>query len=196
MQSSHFVPYFVHLMGIDPASKPWTMELMNCATAIANVAKMQYKAHYRRVRPSTLCAGLVPPWGPPQHPSFPSGHSTAAHLCALLLMRVEGIAARFGVFPSMNAKSAGPAHTPSLDDLLTKYRYGQDHRSPLLWLAWRLAKGRERIGVHYATDSASGRVLAALLWDACTSDAPTVTGIKMPTLHSVIERAQAEWPNK
>ena len=98
VQSGHSAPYFVHLLGIEPGTKPWTMELMNCATAIGNLVKMQYKSVYKRVRPSTLCPALTPPWGPPRHPAFPSGHSTVAHLTALMLLSVPGIAQRVGRF--------------------------------------------------------------------------------------------------
>lgn len=193
LQSAHIVPYYVHLMGIDPASKPWTMELMNCATAIANLAKMQYKSVYRRVRPSTLCPGITPPWGPPQHPAFPSGHSMVAHLMALLLLSVPGIAQRFGLF----AEGATQGTAPGSADFIgaAAARYGQDQRSPLLWLAWRVAKGRERLGVHYPSDSAASRTLAAGVWRLCVPAQAGGRGLlQMPTLQKVLAMAQAEWP--
>lgn len=206
VQSAHATPYFVHLMGFDPATKPWTMELMNCATAIGNLVKMQYKSSYRRVRPSFLCPGLLPPWGPPQHPAFPSGHSTVMHLTALFLLSVKGIAERFGIF----AKDAGKGSEPGLSDFVQDPPhngkaaqkaasrdtpdYGDDQRSPLLWLAWRIARGRERLGLHYRSDSAAGRVLAALVWDACMNDR-SANRIGVPTLRNVLRKAQAEWPS-
>lgn len=188
VQSGQATPYIVHLMGFDPAAKPWTMELMNCAAAIGNLVKMQYKSCYRRVRPSFLCAGLAPPWGPPQHPAFPSGHSTVTHLTVLFLLSVPGIAQRFGIF---DKETPGLVRPPNLADFKTAY--GQDQRSPLLWLAWRIAKGRERLGLHYSSDSAAGRVLAALVWDACLGDQEKCA-IKVSTLRSVRARAAAEWP--
>jgi hypothetical protein len=191
LQSSQAVPYFVHLMRFDPVTKPWTMELMNCASSIGNLVKMQYKSHYKRVRPSTLCPGLTPPWGPAGHPAFPSGHSTVAHLTALFLLKVPGIAQRFGVF-AKGANKGGPAtlahFRPSAGNA-----YGDDQRSPLLWLAWRIARGRERLGVHYKSDSAAGRRLAALVWDACLNDAPAMP-IDVPSLRTVLHKAKAEWP--
>jgi hypothetical protein len=189
VQSGQATPYFVHLMRFDPATKPWTMELMNCATSIGNLVKMQYKSHYLRVRPSTLCPGLTPPWGPAQHPAFPSGHSTVAHLTALFLVSVPGIAQRFGIFE----KNLGRA--PVIGDFEPKgaKRYGEDQRSPLLWLAWRIARGRERLGVHYWSDSAAGRRLAALVWHACLGKGSN-SSIKVPALWSVLAKAQAEWP--
>lgn len=195
-QSSQMVPYFVHLMGFDPTTKPWTMELMNCATAIGNLVKMQYKSVYRRVRPSTLCPGLTPPWGPPRHPAFPSGHSTVAHLMALFLLSVPGIALRFGIFDCEGGKICG--HHPELKNLLD-VPYGTDQKSPLLWLAWRIARGRERLGLHYRTDSAAGRRLAALVWGACVAregvpqtEKPALH-IDVPSLQTVLVRAHAEW---
>lgn len=188
LQSIQMVPYFVHLMNFDPATKPWTMELMNCATAIGNLVKMQYKSVYRRVRPSTLCPGLTPPWGPPRHPAFPSGHSTVAHLIALFLLSVPGIAQRFGIFGA-GLKAESPQFWTHLQQ-----PYGSDEKSPLLWLAWRIARGRERLGLHYRTDSAAGRRLAALVWAACTEQPKAPPFIDVPALRDVLQRACVEWP--
>jgi len=186
MQSSQMVPYFVHLMGFDPTTKPWTMELMNCATAIGNLVKMHYKALYRRVRPSALCPGLTPPWGPPRHPAFPSGHSTVAHLMALLLLSVPGIAQRFGILDPNNPAADRMPQWPHMD----RTPYGVDQKSSLLWLAWRIARGRERLGLHYSSDSAAGRRLAALVWDDCVNQQL----IPVPALLEVLARAREEWP--
>ena len=194
MQSAHITPYYVHLMGIDPASKPWTMELMNCATAIGNLVKMQYKAMYRRVRPSLLCPGLTPPWGPPQHPAFPSGHSMVAHLMALFLLSVPGIAQRFGIFRDGQALGDTPRPGPDFLDP-GAIRYGQDQRSPLLWLAWRVARGRERLGVHYPSDSAASRKLAAGVWARCRpGDAGEAPLLQVPSLQRIWALVEAEWP--
>ena len=193
VQSSSAGAYFIHLLAIDPTSKPWTLELMNCASAIANMTKMHYKAHYRRVRPSTLCPALTPPWGPPQHPAFPSGHSLVAHLTALFLLSVPGIAQRFGIFD----KDLSVGRAPRASDFLggKAPRYGSDQKSPLLWMAWRVAKNRERLGLHYPSDSAASRKLAAELWVACLGNGTAAAStINVPTLRSVIEKAKAEWP--
>lgn len=215
VQSAQIVPYFIHLMGLDPAAKPWTMELVNCALAIANLTKMQYKAAYARLRPSTLCPGLAPPWGPPQHPAFPSGHSLVAHLIALFLLRVPGIAQRFGIFDEGSNLGRAPQLQRDFIAGDAKKRYGQDQRSPLLWLAWRVAKGRERLGLHYPSDSAASRMLAAGLAEMCFGDggngkpvsqrparkppekqldAQTLPALHIPTLQRVLRLAEAEWP--
>ena len=201
-QSDGLTDYFVHFLGIDPASKPWTMALLGCGSAIGNVLAMQYKATYKRVRPSTLCPGLVPPWGPPQHPAFPSGHSLVAHLYALLLLQIEPVAQRFGVFD--DGQAVGRKPTPSeFFGPAGKLGYGDNMRSPLLWLAWRAAKNRERIGVHYPSDSAASRRLAAGVWQALFASEAELARIKpagqpgldVPTLHSVLAKARAEWPS-
>jgi hypothetical protein len=64
--------------------------------------------------------------------------------------------------------------------------------SPLFWLAQRLAKNRERLGVHYASDSFGSRHLAAAIWRALLHDG----SIDCPTLRSVRNHAVAEWPTK
>ena len=79
---------------------------------------------------------------------------------------------------------------------MTSFLYSEDMRSPLLWLAWRLARNRERIGVHYRSDSSASRSLAANIWAALLEpvdplmDSPR---IEVPTLHKVLQRASAEW---
>ena len=49
---------------------------------------MYYKDKFKRVRPSQLCPALMPPLAVPGHASFPSGHSTQAHLIAECLKLV------------------------------------------------------------------------------------------------------------
>ncbi len=185
VQSDGIPRYFMHFMGLSMDSKPWTVQLMRCGLAIGNLVYMHYKAHYKRVRPSTLCPGLVPPWGPPRHPAFPSGHSFLGHFIALLLLEIEPVAQRFGRFKQ--GQHLGQAIEPDFD---THYPYGIDMYCPLLWLAWRLAKNRERIGVHYRSDSSASRSLAAAIWRAtCGKD----RSIDVPSLHMVLGRARAEW---
>lgn len=225
-QSANIATYFFHLMGLDPQAKPATVELLNCATAIANLVKMQYKAHYRRPRPSTLCPGLVPPWGPPGHPAFPSGHSLVAHLVALFLLSVPGLAQRFGIFRAYDNQTPSPVgRVPRLGDFLGagSVRWSQDMASPLLWLAWRVARTRERLGLHYPSDSRASRRLAVGIWAAVllpatrpaaggaqdggtggtggtSADAGVSAGewqlprLHLPSLGGVYDRACAEWP--
>jgi hypothetical protein len=76
---------------------------------------------------------------------------------------------------------------------------------PLLWLADRLAKNRERAGLHYPTDSDASRWLAGAIWALLTMatgaaatppGAPPVSDkalIDCPTLKRVLTMAKAEW---
>jgi membrane-associated phospholipid phosphatase len=61
---------------------------------------------------------------------------------------------------------------------------------PLLWLANRMAVNRERIGVHYPSDSAASRWLAGSIWAALTDREGF---IDCPTLRAVLRQAAAEW---
>jgi hypothetical protein len=61
----------------------------------------------------------------------------------------------------------------------------------MLWLAQRLAKNRERIGCHYASDSSASRHLAAGIWWALLHDPNRIV---CPTLDLILRRAKAEWP--
>jgi hypothetical protein len=67
--------------------------------------------------------------------------------------------------------------------------------SPLLWLGERIAKNRERLGVHYASDSSGSRHIAAGIWRALLHD-QTDSRIDCPTLGTVLHHATAEWPTK
>jgi len=176
-------PYFAQLLGIDPLLRPWTGHLMRCATAVAHIAYMYFKARFKRVRPSRLCPGLAVPFGPPEHPAFPSGHSTAAHLVALCLLQVPSIAELYGVVADSESPH-GPFRAPTPAEL----REPNPPECPLLWLADRIARNRERIGVHYASDSAAGRHIAIGIWEALKKKK-----IVVPTLDRAIYRAEAEW---
>jgi hypothetical protein len=67
-------------------------------------------------------------------------------------------------------------------------------RSPLLWLGERIAKNRERLGVHYPSDSSGSRHIAAGIWRALLHQ--TTSHIRSPTLRTVLNHATAEWPTK
>jgi membrane-associated phospholipid phosphatase len=272
--------YVIAFMGISHATHPWTVELINCGLSIGNLVYSYYKQHFKRVRPSVLCPGLAPPFGPPAHPAFPSGHSFLGHLMALLLLEIPAIWQRFGMFDPVprSAKSHGsvgkpvdpyPSVTISQEQSGTKpvvitlsapglsahelkekdaitFRKSQDPisaektylvrkealsactftitekiggaiveseklakplhnalnknplmgrgeiRSPLLWLAQRMAKNRERLGVHYPSDSSASRHLAAAVWRKVLHtnhpDAPVDAMLRV-----IIMNATAEW---
>ena len=182
-QSDGVGPYFMHLLGADSRSKPWTQQLFQCAVAVSNITYMYFKGRFKRVRPSRLCPGLLPPFGPPQHPAFPSGHAMLGYFAALLLLEVPGIRAFHGV----GIADGKPGQRPSWD---RDYQGPGPLQGSLLWLAARLAKNRERVGLHYESDSSAGRHLAGGIWNAIFND----KSIVLPTLKRVLERASAEWP--
>jgi hypothetical protein len=183
-QADGLAGYFVHFIGASAGRYPWTMELIAAGLALGNVAYMYYKGYFKRVRPSFLCPGLVPPFGPPAHPSFPSGHSFLGHLIALLLLELPGLSARYGIFTGTYGAGGKTPHQGSLAG-------PNAVDSPMLWLAQRLAKNRERIGCHYASDSSASRHLAAGIWWALLHDPNRIV---CPTLDLILRRAKAEWP--
>jgi len=163
--------------------------------AISNVAYMRWKSVFNRVRPSVLCPGLLPPFGPPAHPAFPSGHATLGHLAALLLLEIKPLYQRHGIFTV-------PANTPPPPQLGKAVSYAAAANpltgttpieSPLLWLADRVAKNRERLGVHYPSDSSAGRHLAAGIVKAMLHPLPGEISIDCPSLRSVLRLATSEW---
>ena len=163
VQADGLSDYMTAFIGASPGRHPWTFELVAAGLAIGNIAYLHYKAHFKRVRPSVLCPGLVPPFGPPAHPSFPSGHSFLGHFIALLLLLVPGLSQRYGVsLDDDQAQNGETGKTPKWSDLEKR----EPIHSPLLWLAQRLARNREVIGVHYPSDSSASRHLAAGIWDA------------------------------
>jgi membrane-associated phospholipid phosphatase len=199
-QADGLAAYIIAFLGIDGERKPWTIEVINCGLAIGNLVYMHYKQRFRRVRPSTLCPGLVPPFGPPRHPAFPSGHSFLGHFIALLLLEIPEVAELFGEW---DATATPPKRTQTT---LAKVMNTSQFTGPLLWLAARLAKNRERAGLHYPSDSAASRWIAGTIW-ALLTKTPTLAQppfvgvvtltandmIDCPTLKHVLTMAKAEW---
>ena len=96
-QADGLADYIIAFIGASRARYPWTIELINCGLAIGNIAYFHYKSQFKRVRPSTLCPGLTPPYGPPAHPAFISGHSFLGHLVTLLLLEIPALRQRYGM---------------------------------------------------------------------------------------------------
>ena len=109
------------------------------------------------------------------------------YFAALLLLEVPGIHAFHGVGIGGNGARG---RKPTWDD----YRQDINLEGSLLWLAARLAKNRERIGVHYGSDSSAGRHLAGGVWNAIFKAPTDSSAINLPTLKRVLARASAEWP--
>jgi membrane-associated phospholipid phosphatase len=144
--------YFFNLLGFSRGDKPRTARLIDMAVQIGLMAVCEFKDHFKRVRPSEICPGLFPLFGPPGHPAFPSGHATQSFL---IWRCIREIAPRFG--------------------------------DQAKWLAKRIAKNRERLGLHYPSDSAAGRFLAQQLFSILKND-PLCTRFQ----HALGEAA-AEW---
>ncbi len=190
VQADGLADYIIAFIGASEARRPWSIELISCGLAIGNIAYMSFKQRFRRIRPSVLCPGLIPPFGPPGHPSFPSGHSFLGHFIALLLLEIPVVAKRYGIFdPHQPAGTPGNAPTNATD-----LSGRGEIKSPLLWLAQRIAKGRERLGVHYPSDSSASRHLAAGIWYALLHETDPQLRIYCPTLQTVLRHALAEWP--
>jgi membrane-associated phospholipid phosphatase len=140
-QHEDFASYFFSLLTLDPAGYPATNLLINIASIVGvftalrfknGVAKSNGYAGYEpRPRPSQVCPALSPPVPVPGHPSYPSGHSTEAHL-------IEGV---------LNEMFTGTAQAATM-------------AIDLAALADRIARNREIAGVHYPSDSAAGKQLA------------------------------------
>ena len=210
-QADGLPAYMMAFLGIDSERRPWTIELIRCGLAIGNVVYMTYKELFRRVRPSTIAPGLVPPFGPPRHPSFPSGHAFLGHFIGLLLLEIPQVAEAFGEKDDP-ADDAAVGHPPTPDQM---FKDPHAFNGPLMWLAERLGRNRERSGLHYPSDSRASRRLAGALWTMLTGKktdnqdpavgpvftndpaAPVVDtktkAITLPALNLVLNRAKAEW---
>jgi len=130
-QADEFISYFLNMMTAQPGTYPATTKVLTIASLVGTFVAMYFKNLYSRPRPSQLCPALLPPIEIPGHASFPSGHSTQAHLMVLCMNDV------FNGLPQQNTM---------VDDLWT--------------LADRIARNREIAGLHYPSDSAAGVALA------------------------------------
>jgi membrane-associated phospholipid phosphatase len=151
-QAGDFTPYFAGMVGLDRGRMRHTLALLYSAARVGEMVAMHFKRRFSRPRPSALMPSLAPPFGPPGHPSYPSGHATQAHLMVMPLCKIDRI----------------------------EHRYGPQ----LKWLAKRIAENRERLGVHFASDSAGGRLLA---------DKTFKELVEIPSCKALIEQATEEW---
>ena len=88
--------------------------------------------------------------------------------------------------PAGQSSRRGPAYQAGVE------ADGTEVNGALLWMAERLATNRERIGVHYPSDSLASRHLAGGIWNGLINDTGA-TRIHAPTLRKVLNRARAEW---
>jgi membrane-associated phospholipid phosphatase len=141
--------YYTSMLDIPTGKKPWTKALMSYLVRSGEFVALKYKMRFNRPRPSTFDPGLIPPYGPPGHAAFPSGHSLQMHLLSFVLLQISGIAARLG-----------PKPASWTNDLRQNEPVPLAHPSALIWLAIRIARNRERLGLHFESDSIVGRQIA------------------------------------
>jgi hypothetical protein len=104
--------------------------------------------------------------------------------------------------PVVGTPPPARASPPLASVMSTQYVFN----GPLLWLGDRLAKNRERMGVHYPSDSGFSRWLAGALWALLTKSANPAQAkppagtlpvaadfIDCPTLQQVLRMTKAEW---
>jgi membrane-associated phospholipid phosphatase len=164
-QDKEFMRYFVAVMGATVGTHPATALVLNAANLVATMAVMLFKSKFDRVRPSQLIPSLLPPVPVPGHASYPSGHSTQAHLFALCATKILQAPSGTGI---------------SL--VLTR-------------LADRIARNREIAGLHYPSDTAAGVDLASKLFAILTDESVMPHDPNKPsTFAAAMTAAQAEWP--
>jgi len=80
--------YWVSMLDINSRAHLKTLVVTNLAVRVGQIVAAYYKKKYDRTRPSFVCPGLLPAFGPPAHASFPSGHSLQSWLMSLFLQEV------------------------------------------------------------------------------------------------------------
>jgi len=168
-ESDEFISKFLHLVSATATTHPATARMLIVADALTSLITMHYKAHFNRARPTQLVPGLLTPIQHGGHASFPSGHSTQAHVFAALLTKVIppelGAAAATTKDPDRNAigKSLGA-------------------------LAARIARNREIAGLHYPSDSKAGVILAKAITSKILLDPKY-----LPKFKRLVQNATEEW---
>ena len=155
---------FEDFSGFRAATHPKTYRVMQVMTLVGWHIVLYFKIRFRRSRPSALSAELIPEIDVPTHPSYPSGHATQSYLVALAL---EKVFASRDFFP---AKEMRP--------------YSEGLRE----LAKQIGVNREWAGVHYDSDSATGRELAKSLRQLWLDNER-----RYPLINRLIAEARSEW---
>ena len=134
-QAATFSQVFLRRLMFTSTSHPRTFDVVRVAILVGRAVVMHFKDKYGRRRPPQYSPAIEPVFDVPGHPSYPSGHSTQAHLVAHVLCEL---------------------HPRGRDS---------NWRKVLLDLAWDIAVNRERAGVHYRTDSEAGRSLGKQIFE-------------------------------
>ena len=179
-QRNNIVGWFAGILSFNATTHPWTSLIAAAAETYGLFLAMYWKAEFQRPRPSRRSPRLMPPIEVPGHLSYPSGHSTQAHLVAHVLDAVMPDAVRVSL------------------DTLSAPRSRPDGQSPLFRMAERIARNREVLGLHYPSNSAVGKYLASkaitklkAAFDALKARTAT-DGTSLPSI-DLIQRATDEW---
>jgi hypothetical protein len=138
--------FWCSLASLHPIRHRWTMELIDVALRFANTIEMRFKHALASLRPHEYSPQIQPMILTPGHSSYPSGHSTEAHMVALILRR-----------------------------LTSKKLADNSWGVQLMRQAHRVAVNRTIAGVHFPVDSAAGHMLGLTLAEyfirRCTNSA-------------------------
>jgi membrane-associated phospholipid phosphatase len=141
--------------------------LLHIGNLVGTFAVMYYKDRVGRSRPSQVLPALLPSIAVPGHASYPSGHSTQAHLiAACVALALPGPTA--GVPNPTTVALAGTPNNPGA----------------LSVLAHRIARNREIAGLHFPSDSGAGVELAAYCFNLLQGP---------QSFKDVVSAAQKEW---
>ncbi|MEM9584112.1 MAG: hypothetical protein AAGA08_13455 [Pseudomonadota bacterium] len=133
-----FLGLFENSLHIDSHSHTLSIFLARVMMRIGWEVSIFFKERYGAIRPVARDAiNIKPIIRTPAHPSYPSAHSTQAHLAKYALHHVSD-----GHFPPTSK-----------------------HAERLEQIATRVAENREYAGVHFEADSAIGRLLATNIWE-------------------------------
>lgn len=166
---------WIALLGLTRTRKPWTRRVLSFAARVGELVAMHSKLKYKRARPSQVAPGLMPPFGPPAHPSFPSGHATQSYMIAYCL--AEATRSGAPVAPTGSFKEPDSAYAKQL-----------------LWLANRISKNREIGGFHYPSDSEAGKNLAQQAFGEIAGRlAQTAAPFGEGSIAELFDKAKAEW---
>ena len=128
-QDGEFFSDFLAVLTIRPATHPQTWRVLNIASLIGSFAALYLKGKWDLPRPTQICPALLPPIPVPGHSSWPSGHSTQAHLMKNCMLRIFA------------ATATTPMPMPAADQNVWS--------ADLTVLADEIARNREIAGLHY-----------------------------------------------
>lgn len=164
-EADEFIPKFLHLVSATATTHPATARMLIVADAVTALITMHYKAHFNRPRPTQIMPGLMSPIQHGGHASYPSGHSTQAHVFAALLTEVIPTSLGDPI------QGGGTTIAKSLDVL-----------------AGRIARNREIAGLHYRSDSDAGVILAGAITTNILLDKAY-----LPKFTGLVDAARTEW---